>query len=241
MSIARRGLVPAASVAGVSHLPACGGDASAVSPATLAGCSGAGQGRVDAASARAARRRAALEALDLALAPATGLARRPGERAPGFALPDAAGARVALGELLMRGPVVVAFFRGGWSPPCRAALAAWAAARPALEAAGARLVLLSPQTPLATRATARGAAAGLALLSDRAARAADAYGVVATVPPSLRARCVGAGLSLPRLNGTEDWRLPAPAAFVVGRDGVVAAALTGAAAPGHALAALARL
>ncbi len=38
----------------------------------------------------------------------------PGERAPDFALPSARGGEIALGDLLGRPAVVLAFYRGGW-------------------------------------------------------------------------------------------------------------------------------
>jgi hypothetical protein len=37
-----------------------------------------------------------------------------GDRAPDFALPDAAGRTVRSAELLARGHLVVSFYRGGW-------------------------------------------------------------------------------------------------------------------------------
>jgi AhpC/TSA family len=37
-----------------------------------------------------------------------------GDTAPDFALPDALGREIRLGDLLGRGPVVLAFYRGGW-------------------------------------------------------------------------------------------------------------------------------
>jgi hypothetical protein len=39
---------------------------------------------------------------------------RAGERAPEFALPNARGEEIRLGDLLGRGAVVLAFYRGGW-------------------------------------------------------------------------------------------------------------------------------
>ncbi len=37
-----------------------------------------------------------------------------GERAPDFTLPNAAGRRIGLADLVRRGPVVLSFFRGRW-------------------------------------------------------------------------------------------------------------------------------
>src|SRR5260370_29441729 len=43
---------------------------------------------------------------------------KPGDTAPDFALPDAAGTSVVLKDLLRSGPVVLTFYRGGWCPSC---------------------------------------------------------------------------------------------------------------------------
>lgn len=37
-----------------------------------------------------------------------------GEKAPDFELPDVSGRNVVLSDLLAKGPVVLAFYRGGW-------------------------------------------------------------------------------------------------------------------------------
>ena len=39
---------------------------------------------------------------------------RPGDPAPGFALPNVRGLPVSLGSLLAKGPVVLSFYRGVW-------------------------------------------------------------------------------------------------------------------------------
>jgi hypothetical protein len=41
-------------------------------------------------------------------------ARKVGERSPDFALPNVRGETIRLGDLLGRGAVVLAFYRGGW-------------------------------------------------------------------------------------------------------------------------------
>ena len=41
-------------------------------------------------------------------------ARKIGDQAPDFTLPDATGESVRLADLLARGPVVVTFYRGTW-------------------------------------------------------------------------------------------------------------------------------
>ncbi len=51
---------------------------------------------------------------DLSDSALTASAIREGDLAPDFALPDAHGIQVSLGELLRNGPVVLSFYRGGW-------------------------------------------------------------------------------------------------------------------------------
>jgi peroxiredoxin len=70
-----------------------------------------------------------------------------GERMPGFTLPDTQGRAVLLAGLLLRGPVVVSFYRGDWCDYCAMELAALSAVRDQVKALGASLVGISPQAP----------------------------------------------------------------------------------------------
>jgi thiol-disulfide isomerase/thioredoxin len=70
-----------------------------------------------------------------------------GDRAPDFTLPDATGKPVKLSERLKDGPVVLKFYRGGWCPYCNLELRAYQKALPELEAVGAQLIAVSPESP----------------------------------------------------------------------------------------------
>lgn len=70
-----------------------------------------------------------------------------GERMPGFTLQDTQGQAVWLARLLLRGPVVVSFFRGDWCDYCAMELAALSADHDQVKALGASLVGISPQAP----------------------------------------------------------------------------------------------
>jgi thiol-disulfide isomerase/thioredoxin len=81
---------------------------------------------------------------------ATGQAQRAlkaGDKAPDFVLNDPDGKPVSLRELLAKGPLVVSFYRGVWCPYCNMELQALQGELPAIEARGASLVAISPQTP----------------------------------------------------------------------------------------------
>ena len=70
---------------------------------------------------------------------------KPGDAIPQFLLHDAEGRLLASEDLLARGSLVINFFRGNWCPYCRQTLKALETALPEIEAAGARLVALSPE------------------------------------------------------------------------------------------------
>ena len=70
-----------------------------------------------------------------------------GERAPDFVLPDVFGKQIAFAELLKHGPVVLTFYRGEWCPFCNLQLRAYQQILQQIQALGASLVAISPQTP----------------------------------------------------------------------------------------------
>src|SRR6266851_4491803 len=69
---------------------------------------------------------------------------RVGDHLPDFALQDGSGRLWTSGELLDRGPLVLALFRGDWCPYCELTMAALEQARPAIEALGATAVGVMP-------------------------------------------------------------------------------------------------
>ena len=69
-----------------------------------------------------------------------------GDKAPNFTLPDTFDKQVTLSELLQHGPVVVTFYRGEWCPFCNLQLHAYQNILPQIQALGASLVAISPQT-----------------------------------------------------------------------------------------------
>jgi peroxiredoxin len=145
-----------------------------------------------------------------------------GDRAPGFELPDQAGRPVRLAALLERGPVVLAFYRGGWCPYCNLQLRAYQRALPEMRALGAELVAVSPQIPDASLSTAERNELAYPVLSDVGNRVARAYGIVFALPSEVIEYYVEhRGHDLTAANGDDSWELPVPATFVIDRDGTV--------------------
>ena len=148
---------------------------------------------------------------------------QPGQPAPDFELPDQRGHLVRLSKQLAHGPVVLMFFRGGWCPFCTLTLRAYQQALPALRREGAELLALTPQPQTSCCSTADSNLLRFPLLADPANGVAESFGVAYEVPYEMRCFLKRLGHDLPRINKTEDWRVPLPATFVIGRDGRVAA------------------
>lgn len=144
-----------------------------------------------------------------------------GGRAPDFALPDQHGRVVRLADRLAMGPLVVLFVRGGWCPFCTLTLRAYQAALPAIQAAGADLLAITPQPGGLCSANAERDLLAFPVLSDQGNGVAEQYGVAYELAPALRALYTRLGHDLPRLNGTGNWRVPLPATFIVGADGII--------------------
>jgi peroxiredoxin len=102
---------------------------------------------------------------------------RPGAELPEFVVEDERGE--PLSSLALRGqPAIWLFFRGNWCPLCMAQIRELAERYKALEARGARVALVSPQSHEHTRALARRFEVPFRFLVDRNGRAARELGIL---------------------------------------------------------------
>jgi peroxiredoxin len=145
-----------------------------------------------------------------------------GEPFPDFVLPSAEGRLVSLASFLERGPVIISFFRGEWCPWCQLMLTALAEAMPEIEAAGASLLALTPETGGLPLIMKRDSNAHFEVLSDVDCGVGLAAGIIFRMPRLYRARLEASGISLPERVGNSSWFLPVPATFIVTRDGLIA-------------------
>ena len=144
-----------------------------------------------------------------------------GAKAPVFSLPDHNGKLVSSAELLSRGRLVVCFFRGRWDPFCCGQMEAMNRMVPEIEAAGASLVAISPQTVKQSFFMADQHRLRFPLLSDAGNVVARSFGLVYRVPDEQQAIYRRAFINLPFINGDESWELAIPATYILGRDGTV--------------------
>lgn len=148
-------------------------------------------------------------------------AKRAGSRAPDFTLPNQHGELVSLSARLARGPVALVYYRGGWCPFCSLELEALEEVRGEVEALGASLIAVSPQTAEATAKTARDRRVSYDLLSDAGSLVTREYGLAYVVDEVMRPIYASFGINLAESNGDTRFLLPVPATYLIGADGVI--------------------
>jgi peroxiredoxin len=141
-----------------------------------------------------------------------------GATAPEFALKDASGKPVRSADLLALGPLVVKFFRGRWCPYCMTELETWRGLYGQLREAGALFVAISPQTLRQSDFMVDQYSLPFSVLNDPGCAVAGQFGLVYTIPEYHRDYYRSILVNIPFINGDENWRLPLPATYVIGKD-----------------------
>jgi peroxiredoxin len=141
-----------------------------------------------------------------------------GDQAPSFTLKDPEGNAVSSSALLAGGALIVSFYRGIWCPYCNMELQALEAARPQFERLGAKLVAISPQTPVNSRKSVRQNKLNFPILSDPNNEVASAFGLRFALPDYLVELYKSLKNELPAFNGDPSWTLPIPGRFVIAPD-----------------------
>ena len=172
-------------------------------------------------------------------------ARKTGDQAPLFELPNASGQPVKLEELLKQGPVVLAWFRGSWCPYCTLQLKAMQEALSRMTAEGARVLAISPQKPEHSAKAAQEAQVGFDVLADAGNKVARQYGIVYKLP-DVAAAHLTSQVDFNGYNGDATQELPLAAVYIVDGSGVIRYAFLNAdyrlrAEPGDIVAALKKL
>ena len=158
---------------------------------------------------------------DVAAAEVMKTAKRAGEKAPMFVLPDGNGDTVALADLLADGPVVVMWYRGGWCPYCNMQLNAMQDALPYFDEANATLLAISPEIPDSAMSTQEQNALGFVVLSDVGNVAAEQYGVAYELPIVVHEKFSGR-LDLGAYNTAEyATELPLAVTYIIDTDSTI--------------------
>jgi len=141
-----------------------------------------------------------------------------GAKSPSFELPDHNGKLVSSALLLAKGPLVLLFIRGRWCPFCVGQMEAMNYVTADIEAAGASLVAVSPQTEKQAFFMHDQHKLAFPLLVDTHNQLARQFGLMYRVPEEQQGLYRSTFVNLPFANGDPSWELPIPATFVIGRD-----------------------
>lgn len=143
-----------------------------------------------------------------------------GDTAVDFTLPDATGDSVTLSTLLADGPVVLAWYRGGWCPYCNLELAALNDVLPQIEQYGAELVAISPEVPDSAASTVAKGDLEFTVLSDVGNEVAEDYGLVYRLSPTVLKHFEGR-IDVSAYNADSENKLPLAVTYVVDSEGVI--------------------
>lgn len=150
---------------------------------------------------------------------ATGL--KVGTQAPDFSLKDQNGTNVTLFENTAQGPVILLFYRGVWCPFCNITLRAYQQASGLVEAIGARILAISPQSLAYSTTMQTNNSITFPVLSDTGNEVASRYNIEFELSESIRSVYQSIGISLDDYNGDSSWKLPLPATYVIDRSNII--------------------
>ncbi|PUA35106.1 alkyl hydroperoxide reductase [Paenibacillus elgii] len=147
-----------------------------------------------------------------------------GTQAPDFTLIDHTGNIITLSEETAKGPVVLTFYRGAWCSFCNLQLLAYQRIWNDIQAAGAQLIAVSPQTPDQSIILNEKNQFSFLLLSDVHNQTAEKYNLKFRLPDHLHDIYRSLGITLDAFNGDHSWELPVPATFVIDTARIIRAA-----------------
>lgn len=147
---------------------------------------------------------------------------RPGDHFPAFALENQYGEVVELNNLVIRGPVVITFFRGNWCPYCNLELESLQSVLDDLEASGASMIAISPQLRKFNKLATHQNALRFDVLSDVNNAVANQIGITHTISERERKKVYAPmDVNLPLFNGDDSWQLPIASRYVVDRNRLI--------------------
>ncbi len=142
-----------------------------------------------------------------------------GDIIPEIRLSNANGEIIDIRSILKEHKVVLAFYRGTWCPYCNLELRALQNALPEIEAKGAKLVAISPQTPDNTLTTVEKNELSFEVLSDVDGIVGRKMKLIYTLPSELVELYKSFKIDLVKSNGNLENELPIAATYIVEQDG----------------------
>ena len=147
-----------------------------------------------------------------------------GDTCPAFMLPDINGHLVDSTDLLRDRPLVLSFYQGAWCRASMAHLLALHSAQSQIAAAGADLVVVTPEPAALVRQTSQDHHLDLQILCDIDYVLCLEFGVLFRVPLALRGTLLHGQSHLSTSHGSDEWLMPIQSTFIIQRSGAIVAA-----------------
>lgn len=144
-----------------------------------------------------------------------------GEQAPDAVLRDIEGREVRLRDLVVKGPILLLFYRGGWCPFCNFQIHEMTEAYPELERRGVTPVAVSVDCVDEAATTQATYTIPFPVLSDPDLVAHRAFRVARHVGEAEVTRLRGFGMDIERSSGRDHHMIAIPSVFIIDREGIV--------------------
>lgn len=144
-----------------------------------------------------------------------------GMMAPDFTLKDVKGEDFKFIAAGLDKPVVLTFFRGGWCPYCNLHLSEMRKAEAQLKDMGFDIWFISIDKPEMLLESLDDPDIGYTIYSDSSLQATRAFGLAFQLDDELVKKYVTYGIDLEKASGENHHVLPAPATYIIGKDGVI--------------------
>jgi peroxiredoxin len=146
---------------------------------------------------------------------------KPNTAAPDFIAKDQNGAVFHLKSSLMKGPVLLVFYRGKWCPYCNKELKALEDSLTLLVRRGVTLVAVTPELQENVSKTIAKTGATYPILHDEGLKIMKSYDVAYAVDSTWTARYLKFGVDVARNNGSNGNNLPVPAIYIIDQKGII--------------------
>jgi peroxiredoxin len=156
----------------------------------------------------------ALEIIKVSQSQVTRRAKQRGEQAPLFTLPNAVNKKVSLQEYLEKGLVVLVWYRGGWCPYCNTMLHELQLYLPQINAAGANLLAISPDSPDSSLSNSEKHDLAFEVLSDHNNEVAHNYNIAYSTGETTQG-------FIKSVNGEVQTELPLAAVYIIDQTGLI--------------------
>jgi len=160
-------------------------------------------------------------------------AKRSGDQMPSFTLKNQHGKTRLLKDYLMKGPLILTFYRGVWCPYCNLQLKAYVERLAEMQKEGATLIAITPEKPGAVDILRQSGApedvidmavqrVTFDVLHDEDNGVAKSMGLVFELPDSHRQLLDLLGIDLEALTGNSSFVFPDPATYIIKPSGEIA-------------------